>query len=67
MRLRNITGSREMIAENSFCIHEPEKMKGKWKKDIFNNDNPVHIEIGSGKGRFITEIEIGRASCRERV
>lgn len=53
MRLRNITGSRELIAENEFVVHEPEHMKGKWKEEIFGNDNPIHIEIGMGKGKFI--------------
>ncbi len=53
MRLRNITGSREFIAENEFCIHEPEKLKGCWKQEIFHNDNPIHLEIGMGKGAFL--------------
>lgn len=56
MRLRNITGSREFIAGNKYVIHEPEKTKGCWKKEIFGNENPVHIEIGMGKGRFIMEL-----------
>lgn len=53
MRLRNITGSREVIAENDFVIHEPENYKGKWHSEIFENDNPIHIEVGMGKGKFI--------------
>lgn len=56
MRLRNITGSREFIAENEYVVHEPEKYKGCWYEEIFSNDRPVHIEIGMGKGRFITEL-----------
>lgn len=56
MRLRNITGSREYIAENQFVIHEPNEFKGKWKSEVFKNDNPVRIEIGMGKGRFIMEL-----------
>lgn len=52
MRLRNITGSREMIAESDFVVHSPEAAKGKWR-GIFQNDNPVRIEIGMGKGKFI--------------
>lgn len=56
MRLRNITGSREIIAENRYVIHEPADFKGRWKKDIFGNGNPIHIEIGMGKGRFIMEL-----------
>lgn len=56
MRLRNITGSREVIAENEYVVHEPEKYRGSWNKEIFLNDRPIHIEIGMGKGRFIMEL-----------
>ncbi len=54
MRLRNITGSREMIAESAFVVPEAELFDcpGTWHK-IFGNDQPIHIEIGMGKGRFI--------------
>lgn len=54
MRLRNVTGSREMIAENQYVIHEPKEYKGKWK-EIFGNDKPIRLEIGMGKGRFIMD------------
>lgn len=53
MRLRNITGSRELIAENEYVVHEPAEYKGKWSSDIFNNENPIYIEVGMGKGKFI--------------
>ena len=56
MRLRNITGSREFIAENRYVVHEPEKIKGSWKEEIFKNDAPIHIEIGMGKGKFIMQL-----------
>lgn len=55
MRLRNIPGSREAIAENPWCIPEECHPKGKWH-DIFKNDHPIQIEIGMGKGRFILEL-----------
>lgn len=55
MRLRNIPGSREIIAEHIYCIQEPEKQKGRWHT-CFQNENPIHIEIGMGKGQFITEL-----------
>lgn len=38
-----------------FVVHEPEQYRGSWK-DFFGNRNPLHIEIGMGKGRFITEL-----------
>lgn len=55
MRLRNITGSREMIAESRFVVHEPQEYKGKWK-ELFGSDQPLRIEIGMGKGRFIMDL-----------
>ncbi len=55
MRLRNIRGSREAIAESDYVIHEPQELKGKWR-EVFGNDNPIHVEIGMGKGKFIVEI-----------
>ena len=56
MRLRNIAGSREVIADSKFSVKDPEKKKGLWKKEVFGNDRPIHIEIGMGKGRFIMDM-----------
>lgn len=52
MRLRNISGSRERIAQSPLVVHEPEKLRGRWQ-ERFGNDRPVRIEIGMGKGKFI--------------
>lgn len=54
MRLRNITGSREVIADSNYVVQESilEQCPGTWK-EIFGNENPIHIEIGMGKGKFI--------------
>lgn len=57
MRLRNIKGSREAIEINEYVINNPEDMKGKWKL-FFGNSNPIHIEVGMGKGRFITALSM---------
>ena len=55
-RLRNVKGSRETIAASEFTINEPNQFKGKWKEEVFGNENPIHIEIGMGKGKFIMEL-----------
>lgn len=55
MRLRNIPGSKEAIAESTYVIQDPEKRKGRWK-EVFGNQNPVRIEVGMGKGRFIMDM-----------
>ena len=54
MRLRNIPGSREAIAESRYVIHEEETRAGSWH-EIFGNDHPICIEVGMGKGQFILE------------
>ena len=55
MRLRNISGARDAIAESPLVIHEPEKLKGKWR-ERFGNNRPIRIEIGLGYGKFIHEL-----------
>lgn len=57
MRLRNVKGSREAIVASEFTINEPEQYKGKWNT-VFGNNNPIYIEVGMGKGRFITDLAI---------
>lgn len=55
MRLRNVTGSREVIAKSAYVVHKPEDYKGKWN-EIFGNNHKIRIEIGMGKGRFIMDL-----------
>ena len=55
MRLRNIPGADEAIADSPHCIQEPMAEKGCWHL-IFGNENPIHIEIGMGKGQFIMQL-----------
>ena len=56
MRLRNIAGSREVIADSKFTVKDPESKKGLWRKEVFGNNNPIHLEIGMGKGRFLMDL-----------
>lgn len=55
MRLRNIPGADDAIAKSIYCIKEPESHKGSWQ-DVFPTAQPLHIEIGMGKGRFIMDL-----------
>ena len=55
MRLRNIPGADEAIANSEYCIKQPENLKGNWQS-IFSNEQPLHIEIGMGKGRFMMDM-----------
>lgn len=54
MRMRKRKGAEELLENNPhYVILNPEQAKGNWKT-VFGNDNPIHIEVGSGKGRFVT-------------
>ncbi len=55
MRLRNVPGAKETIIQSDFSIQEPKTYRGKWREE-FKNENPIHIEIGMGKGKFILEM-----------
>ena len=55
MRLRNIPGAGEVIDNSPYCIKEPVELKGKWH-DFLGNNNPIHIEVGMGKGRFLMDL-----------
>lgn len=52
MRLRNKKNANVIVNESDYIIKNPKEYKGAWK-NIFNNDNEIHIEIGMGKGTFI--------------
>ena len=54
MRLRNVKNKEEIMRESDSLIVNPTNYKGKWK-EYFNNDNPIYVEIGMGKGKFIVE------------
>ncbi|CAH0346825.1 tRNA (guanosine(46)-N7)-methyltransferase TrmB [Bacillus sp. CECT 9360] len=56
MRLRNKPWAEERLKEYpNYLIQQPDSHKGKWK-EVFANDHPLYIEVGTGKGRFITEM-----------
>ena len=52
MRVRNRADARERLENSPVVFLQPKDNKGKWK-EIFGNDKPIHLEIGSGKGKFI--------------
>ena len=54
MRLRNVKNKKEIMDNSSYLVKDPTLYKGKWK-ELFNNNNPIYIEIGMGKGKFIID------------
>ncbi|HZG15328.1 MAG TPA: tRNA (guanosine(46)-N7)-methyltransferase TrmB, partial [Candidatus Bathyarchaeia archaeon] len=55
MRLRNIPGVEQALLQYPTFIEKPLENKGRWH-EYFGNNHPIHIEIGCGKGRFITTL-----------
>ena len=52
MRIRNLKNTQEIVENTTYLINNPKEYKGKFK-ELFNNDNEIHLEIGMGKGNFI--------------
>ena len=55
MRLRNIPGADDVIQKHPIAIKNEKMYKGNWQ-DLFENQNPLHIEIGMGKGQFLLQL-----------
>ncbi len=54
MRLKNVKGANEIIINGKYYVDNPYQYKGIWRR-LFDNNNPIYIEIGMGKGNFIIE------------
>ena len=54
MRVRNVKNKEEIISNSIYTIENPTNYKGSWNI-VFNNNNPIYLEIGMGKGKFILE------------
>ena len=55
MRLRNIPGAQDAILESPYVVQEPQTKKGHWT-EVFEKKQPLHIEVGMGKGRFLMDL-----------
>ena len=58
MRIRYKKWARPELEACKFYIDEPEKLKGKWKESFKNPKNPLHLELGCGKGQFMAELSV---------
>jgi len=54
MRLRNVKNKEEIINNSPYLVKDSFAYRGKWN-EYFGNENPIYIEIGMGKGKFIIE------------
>lgn len=58
MRIRFKAWARPELEASSFYILEPEKIKGEWRKQYKDPEKPLHLELGCGKGGFISKIAV---------
>lgn len=54
MRIRKKSWEENVLTTNEHLVHNPEDYKGKWN-EYFGNNNPIYVEIGCGKGKFIVQ------------
>ena len=54
MRQRNVKNKKEILNNSDYCIKDFRNYKGRWNQ-LFANNNPIHLEIGIGKGQFLIE------------
>lgn len=57
MRLRNVKNAKEILESSSYYIKNPTFYKGSFSS-LFSNENPIHLEIGTGKGQFLIEMAL---------
>lgn len=58
MRIRYKKWTRPELEASKFYINEPEKIKGKWKSQFENSNQPIYLELGCGKGQFISKLAV---------
>ncbi len=56
MRIRYKKWARPELEASKFYVDNPEEFKGRWKEHFENSNNPIHLELGCGKGQFIANL-----------
>lgn len=57
MRLRKVKDAfLDLSKDTTYFVLNPKDFKGNWKKLVFKNENPIHIEVGCGKGQFMMKL-----------
>ncbi|MDR6227449.1 tRNA (guanosine(46)-N7)-methyltransferase TrmB [Desmospora profundinema] len=56
MRLRRKPYAKQMVREHARVVNDPQKYKGKWRSVVFRNEHPLYLELGTGKGRFLSRV-----------
>lgn len=58
MRIRYKKWARPELEASKFYRDNPEELKNKWKDEFENSQNPIHLELGCGKGQFISKLAV---------
>ena len=58
MRIRFKPWARPELEASAFYRDNPEELKGKWIDEFKNKENPIHLELGCGKGQFISRLAV---------
>ena len=56
MRIRYKKWARPELEASSFYVDNPEELRGKWKERFKNPNLPLNLELGCGKGQFISKL-----------
>lgn len=58
MRIRFKPWARPELEASDFYRDNPEELKNKWIKEFKNQNNPINLELGCGKGQFIAQLAV---------
>lgn len=58
MRIRFKPWARPELEASDFYRDNPEELKDKWIKEFKNQNNPINLELGCGKGQFIAQLAV---------
>ena len=58
MRIRFKPWARPELEASKFYRDNPEELKNKWIQEFKNRENPIHLELGCGKGNFISQLAV---------
>lgn len=58
MRIRFKPWARPELEASKFYRDNPEELKNKWINEFYNKENPIHLELGCGKGNFISQLAV---------
>ena len=52
MKYNEVKGANRIVKNSSYLISKPYELKNRWRNE-FNNNNPICLELGMGRGEFI--------------